>query len=139
MGNLRGLLVAAVLIVIIIAGGVFIYGKSAKKDVSNNQASPTEQTQATSQDGAQVITLTPDGFSPATLTVKAGTKVRWVNKSGQLGQVDSDPHPVHTSFPPMNFDGFSDGSSVELVFDKTGTYHYHNHLNPSQTGTVVVE
>lgn len=138
MENIKGIIVAGILILLVIAGGVFLYSKSAKKDGSTNQPTPTEQTQTTSE-GAQIITLTPDGFSPSTLTIKAGTLVRWVNKSGQLGDVDSDPHPTHTSYPPMNFGTFSDGSSVELVFDKPGTYHYHNHLNPSQHGTVVVQ
>ncbi len=139
MENLKGIIVAVFLIIVIIAGGIFLYNKSINNNTSNNQPTPTQQTQPTTQTGTQVITLTAGGFSPSTLTVKAGTTVRWVNKSGQLGQVDSDPHPTHTSYPPMNFEAFSDGSSVELVFNKPGTYHYHNHLNPSQTGTVVVE
>ncbi|MDE2026098.1 MAG: cupredoxin domain-containing protein [Patescibacteria group bacterium] len=139
MQNLRGLIVAGILILIIVAGGIYFYGKSAQKDASNTQPAPTEQTQTLGDNGAQIITLTADGFSPSTLTVKVGTRVRWVNKSGQLGDVDSDPHPTHTSYPPMNFGTFSDGSSVELVFNKAGTYHYHNHLNPSQQGTIVVE
>lgn len=139
MQNLRGLIVAAILILVVVAAGIYFYGKTASKDTSNTQPAPSEQTQTTSDSGAQVITLTPDGFTPATLTVKVGTKVKWINKSGQLGDVDSDPHPVHTSYPPMNFGTFSDGSSVELVFDKAGTYHYHNHLNPSQRGTIVVQ
>jgi plastocyanin len=138
MENVRGLIVAAIIIIIVIAGGIFLYSNSSKKEAANNQPTPTEQAQTTNE-GAQIITLSPDGFTPATLTVKVGTRVRWVNKSGELGDVDSDPHPVHTSYPPMNFGTFSDGSSVELVFDKAGTYHYHNHLNPSQRGTIVVE
>jgi plastocyanin len=140
MQNVRGLIVAAILILIIVAGGIYFYSRpSGSNNGLNTQPAPTEQTQNTSSTGVQIITLTPDGFSPATLTIKVGTTVRWVNKSGQLAAVDSDPHPTHTSYPPMNFGTFSDGSSVELVFDKAGTYHYHNHLNPSQRGTVVVQ
>jgi len=34
---------------------------------------------------------------------------------------------------------FEDGETHELVFPDPGTYNYHNHLNASQTGSVVVE
>ena len=138
MQNVKGLLVAGILILIVVGAGVYFYGNLAKKDSSNSQSS-LQQTQTPAESGAQIITLTPEGFSPSTLTIKVGTRVRWVNKSGQLGDVDSDPDPTNTSYPPMNFGTFSDGSSVELIIDKAGTYHYHNHLNPSQRGTVVVQ
>jgi plastocyanin len=137
MENSKGLIVAGILILIIVAGGVFFYGKNTHQ--KNAAIVPTTTQQPAPATTLQVITLNPDGFSPTTITVKAGTTVRWLNKSGKLGDVDSDPHPVHTSYPSMNFGTFSDGSSVELVFDKPGTYHYHNHLIPTQQGTVIVE
>lgn len=86
-----------------------------------------------------VVTLTQDGFSPSTLTVKAGTKVTWVNKSGSQVTVNSKPHPVHTNYSPLNLGSFSDGSTLSLTFDKPGTYGYHNHLNPSQSGTIIIQ
>lgn len=86
-----------------------------------------------------VVMLTADGFSPATLTIKAGTPVTWTNKSGENATVSSDPHPTHTNYKPLNLGKFSDGESLSLTFDKPGTYAYHNHLNSSQTGTVIVE
>lgn len=140
MDSIRGLVIAAVIIAIVVVGGVFLYaqpkGKSTNTPSTQQQVAPTTQVQMST---AEVITLTKDGFSPASLTVKVGTRVKWVNGSGELAALDSNPHPVHTSYPPLNFGAFSNGSSVELVFDKPGTYGYHNHLNPSQTGTVVVQ
>lgn len=132
---MRSLIIAAILIIAIIAGGIFLYRKSGPAS-QNSQI--TQQITSQSQQEVQ-ITYTANGFSPNPLTVKAGTKVTWLNKSGQTVAVDSDPHPIHTSYPPMNFGPFSDGSSVSLVFDKPGTYRYHNHLNPSQTGTIIVQ
>lgn len=133
---MRSLVIAAILIIAIIIGGIFLYRKSGP--ASQNPQTTTQQTTQTTQEESQ-ITYNGTEFSPATLTVKAGTKVTWVNKSGKTVDVESDPHPIHTSYPPMNFGPFSDGSSVTLVFDKPGTYRYHNHLNPSQTGTVIVQ
>ena len=133
---MRSLIIAAILIIAIIVGGIFLYRKSGP--ASQNSQTTQQGTPQTTQEES-TITYGTNGFSPATLTIKAGTKVTWTNKSGKTFDVESDPHQIHTSYPPMNFGAFSDGSSVSLVFDKTGTYRYHNHLNPSQTGTVIVQ
>lgn len=103
--------------------------------------STTQQTSPTNEVTKEqnVITLTKDGFSPSALTVKAGTKVAWINKSGSQAAVNSNPHPIHTSYSPLNLGSFSDGSSLSLTFDKPGTYGYHNHLNPNQSGAVIVQ
>lgn len=85
------------------------------------------------------ITLNADGFSPATLTVKAGTTVTWENKSGSGATVNSDPHPTHTAYPPLNLGFFNDGASLKLTFDQPGNYGYHNHLSPSQKGKIIVQ
>ncbi len=135
MQSIKGLVIAAIIIAVVIVGGIFFFAKQ-NPNTSNSTPTPTATQQA---ENATVITLTKTGFTPNNITVKAGTTVKWVNNSGAVGQVDSDPHPVHTSYPAMNFQPFSEGSSVELVFDKAGTYHYHNHLNPSQTGTITVQ
>lgn len=85
------------------------------------------------------ITLSTSGFSPAVLTVKVGDKVTWINQSGQEATVNSSPHPAHTDYQPLNLGSFPDGGTLSLTFDKPGTYKYHNHLEPSQTGTIIVQ
>ncbi len=85
------------------------------------------------------VILNADGFSPATLTIKPGTTVTWENKSGSGATVNSDPHPTHTAYPPLNLGPFNDGDSLKLTFDQPGTYGYHNHLNPSQKGKIIVQ
>lgn len=95
-------------------------------------ATPVTQT-------GDTITLTADGFSPKTLTIPTGTKVSWTNQSGSDGTVNSSPHPTHTDYPPLNLGNLPNGGTVSLVFDKPGTYKYHNHLNSTQFGTIIVE
>lgn len=95
---------------------------------------PVEQTS-----NEATIRVTTSGFEPQTVTVKAGTKVVWVNNSGQTVTVDSVVHPTHLVYPPLNLGEFGDGQSVSLVFDKAGSYRYHNHWKSSWTGTVIVE
>lgn len=107
---------------------------------ATQQTSPTSVTESpTVQQSENTVTLTSSGFSPSNLTIKAGQTIIWVNKSGESATVNSNPHPVHTDYPPLNLGDFPNGGTLSLTFDKPGTFGYHNHLNPSQRGTITVE
>lgn len=100
---------------------------------------PTSTPSGTMNEQTVHITLTPNGFEPASITIKTGTKVVWTNNSGQAATINSDPHPIHTDFPPLNLGSFADGQSLSLTFTTPGTHGYHNHLNPSVRGTIIVQ
>lgn len=85
------------------------------------------------------VTVGKDGFLPQTLIIKKGDTVVWINQSGENVTVNSDPHPTHNLHRFLNRGEFSQDSSVQVTFEETGTFSYHNHLNPSQRGTIVVE
>lgn len=135
-----------ILALLVVIGGAYLListGKHAATPSNTTQSSTTPSaTSPSSPSGAMeqtaAVSLTTNGFDPATITVKAGTKVTWTNNSGDSATVNSDPHPIHTDYPPLNLGSFSSGSSLSLVFDKPGTYGYHNHFNPSEKGTIVV-
>ncbi len=135
------ILISIVAVVIVILAGAFLLSNKTNKQPvvktptvqSQTEASPSAKTEEAT------VTLTQSGFDPQTLTVKVGTKVTWINKSGEEAAIDSDPHPIHTSYPPLNLGAVADGGSLSLTFDQKGTYNYHNHLNPSEKGTVIVE
>lgn len=143
MININKILIAT-LAVIVVLGAVFLLSNNANKSNTNQTTSTPTQTETTtttapSADSADAaVTITASGYEPRTMSVKAGTKVVWTNSSGQIGNVSSVPHPTHSTYPPLNLGDFSDGETVSLVFNEPGTYGYHNHLNASQTGTVVV-
>lgn len=124
----------------VIALGVVLLGGRNKE----TQTTPINSTQVPiqNQQPPQTVTVTVDssGFSPATLTIKAGTRVQWDNNSGGEISINSDEHPTHSLYPELNdLNIVTNDSNVSLVFDKPGTYTYHDHYNPSRTGTVVVE
>ncbi len=72
-------------------------------------------------------------FGPATLTVKAGATVTWVNG-------DDIPHTVvsddHTTFKSKVLDT---DQSFSFTFAKPGVYAYFCSLHPHMTGKVVVQ
>lgn len=143
MTNRLAILVIA-LIVVFGAAILFLGNNSGKQNNTVNQETPKTTTVSPSPETNKkitetIVTLTQNGFSPQTITIKKGTKVIWVNKSGTVATVNSAVHPTHRLYPALNLGEFDNNSSVQLIFDKEGTYQYHNHLNPNQTGTVIVE
>jgi plastocyanin len=114
-------------------------------NVSINVTNPSPATSATVND-------TASGFTPGSVTIKVGGTVTWLNQSGGQMWIASAVHPTHSSYDGTTrdahcaagytgatpFDECSAGNSYSFTFTKVGTWAYHNHLNPSQTGTVVV-
>lgn len=134
----RTILIAIVGIVIVVGIVALFMFSQNNKSAQNNNPGPSVAAVNPNEEIATVV-LGPSGFAPATLTIKAGTRVTWINKSGTSAILASNNHPTHTLYPPLNLGEFGDGSSVQLVFDKPGTYGYHNHLNPDEGGTIVVQ
>lgn len=98
-----------------------------------------------------MATVTYDGttFSPASVTIKKGGTVTWTSTGGEMW-VASAQHPTHTAYSGTNlqehcaagatksFDQCASGGTYSFTFDKAGTWNYHNHLNASARGTVIV-
>lgn len=84
------------------------------------------------------VSIENDGFHFSLIDVPIGSTVRWTNNSNSNVSINSDPHPLHTDYPPLNLGIISPGASVQLKFEALGKYRYHNHLNPSQKGWVQV-
>ena len=85
-----------------------------------------------------LITYTDSGFSPVQVSVKVGDTVTIKNGSKANVQVNSAPHPAHTQFPELNIGAIAPGESKSVKLTTAGTKKYHNHLNPSQSGSIVV-
>ncbi len=145
--------IVVIIVVVVLAAGAFALTKNKDKTSDANTEAPTtsqtasntNQTQNTEQQAAgtetdgTTITYSNDGFSPSTLTVKSGTTVTIKNSSSKVLQFDSNPHPDHTDNPELNVGTVSPGKSATFTVTKTGSHGYHNHLNTSDTGTLVVE
>jgi plastocyanin len=71
-------------------------------------------------------------FDPATITVRVGTRVRWINASGNIHNVTFEDSSVGHSATMASKDSF------EITFKKEGTYKYRCTFHPGMEGTVVV-
>jgi plastocyanin len=142
---------AIAVIVILVIGGLALANKDKnnKPETGANTAPTSQSAQPANnssnnqagndQSQSSTITYSNNGFSPSTLSVKVGTVITIKNTSSNPLQFSSDPHPQHTDDPELNMGALSSGQSQTLTVTKTGTHGYHNHLNPGDTGTLVVQ
>ena len=148
-------LIIGLVLVLIIAGLVFIKQKGGGEVLAptNGESAVTEETgqapegsQLTSPapqptgPATQTVTYATSGFNPQSLTIKAGDTVIFKNNSAADFWPASGPHPAHTNYP--EFDAKKDistGESYSFTFTRTGSWKYHNHLNPNLTGTITVQ
>ena len=85
------------------------------------------------------VTYDGSSFSPTSITIELGDNVEWTNNSSSFIEIASNPHPIHTEYPPLNLGLVQpNGGAVSLTFNEIGTFGYHNHLNETQTGEIVV-
>ncbi len=154
--------------IIVIGGGAWWFTSQSTPTpaIVDNSAMPSGDTNSASNSdtGTQVgvdvsvntapmsatITYNGDSFSPQQVTIKKGGTVKWVNSSGHSMWVASAQHPSHTVYsgtareahcPDASgtaFDQCQPGGDYSFTFTKTGTWGYHDHLNASLFGKVVV-
>ncbi|MDP3948878.1 MAG: cupredoxin domain-containing protein [bacterium] len=151
-------LILIFLVVVIIAFGWIMYGKNIS---SNPQGAILQQEQksatlATAQAGGffidktyvVIVTYADNGFSPSEITIPKGSAIIFRNYSSKKMRVASNPHPGHSGYPATggcigstfdSCDNIPPKVSWSFVFDSSGTWGYHDHLNPSQNGTVTVQ
>ena len=72
-------------------------------------------------------------FSPATLTVSAGTTVTWTNLDSTTHKVVSD------SGSELDSPNMDNGNTYVHTFNTAGTYAYHCGIHTYMKGTVIVQ
>lgn len=132
------IIIGVVVAAIVIVAAVLLLGNkpaAGPADSSGSStAAPTNTTPA-----AATITYSSSGFSPATVTVKTGDTIAIKNTSNQTMQFDSDPHPVHTDDTDLNAGVVDPGQTKTFIVTQKGSFGYHNHLNPSDMGKIIIE
>jgi plastocyanin len=84
--------------------------------------------------GSPTVNVKIDNFSftPATLTVKAGTQITWTN-------ADDIPHTVVSDSQEFKSKVLDTNETFTFTPSKPGTYSYFCSIHPKMTGKVVVE
>ena len=145
-------LVWLIVLVVLIGGAVYLFRGDFTEKRDEMKATSTAE-EAVPQD-ANAIIYTDGGFSPSPLTVKAEEIVVFKNESAREVWPASAAHPTHTVYPGSDiekcdsavpgemFDACGPvmpGESFSFTFKEVGEWAYHDHLNASYFGKVVVE
>jgi plastocyanin len=95
--------------------------------------SPTTAASVSATGGSTVqVIMSNKAYDPATVTVKVGDTVTWVNQ-------DSPQHDVVADNGEFKSSLFDKGATFSFTFTKAGTYPYHCSIHPGMNGTVVVQ
>ena len=117
---------------------------SSATSYGNNPPPPPPAPPPAPAPGTSSVSIGDFNFTPASVSVRAGTTVKWTNNgstshsvtaddgsfnSGNLGGSMPDPYDPYTSTP---------GASFQQVFNTPGSYPYHCTLHSNMTGTITV-
>ena len=148
------IIIGIIILIVIVAGSYLLFmNYSAPADNSNVSTQLTNQeTPITSQEmppaGQNIVVYTDNGYSPNPIKIKVGDTVTFKNESSQSMWTASAMHPTHNQYPTTGgcwgstFDacqGIQPGDSWSFKFDLAGNWKYHNHLNATHFGSIVVE
>lgn len=138
IGLSRGkkLLLSLLLILVLAAiAWLYIQKTDSKKPVVPKS---TSTQQAAAVEGA-TISIISSGVSPANVSVKKGQIVVWKNDDKVAHQIAADPYPTNTSLPELGRgEVLQPGDTFSFIYEKSGTFTYHDNLNPYTIKGVVV-
>jgi len=109
----------------------------------NINVSSIKQTEAKSPISfvpTQTISFTQNGFEPKYAIVKINKEVTFKNTSDQPVQIASDPYPTDDALPDFaSHKPIYPSEKYEYTFTHIGEFGYHNELNPSISGKIMVK
>lgn len=136
------------MIIILLVGYFFLSSRKATSPTKDSDQEATQQSAITVDKTATgtadinslVIKYTANGFQPNKLKVSTGSIITFVNESNSPMWVASNPHPAHTDLSGFDSQrGLGKGEKYSFTFTIPGTWGYHNHLTPANTGVVIVD
>jgi plastocyanin len=84
------------------------------------------------------VAIVDFGFSPATITVAAGSTVSWTNTGQSIHSVTSDTGAFDSSPSCPTGSCINPGGTYSHLFAAAGQFTYHCRVHANMTGTVVV-
>jgi len=93
---------------------------------TSDHQSPTDVVQTTS------VTIANFAFSPASISVSAGSTVTWTN-------TDATAHTTTSDAAGWDSGAIAQNGSFAHTFNTKGTFTYHCSIHPNMTATVTVQ
>ena len=110
---------------------LILSGSNGCTKTSTYMTGTTPTPSATAGPGTNAVFIQGMLFSPATISVSAGTTITWTNK-------DAVTHTVTSNSGAFNSGNIAPNGTWAFTFAVPGTYNYACTIHSSMTGTVVV-
>jgi plastocyanin len=85
------------------------------------------------------VRITATGFEPATLSVKKGTQITWINTQDTLRQIMANPFPKGTDLPGLKSEILNNNQTYTYTANTVGSFGYHDQQHPTVNGTLIVK
>jgi len=132
-----------------VSGEPFTNPPTEPPPTSDESTTTTTTTTTVSTEVAATVIYRESGYSPSTVTIPVGSAVTFTNAtpSSEMWPA-SAMHPTHAVYPTTGgcigstFDSCTaipSGGSWTFTFDEVGTWNYHDHINASKFGKVIVQ
>jgi plastocyanin len=115
---------------IAIASVILLASASSQTKLQNGSGKVVQAAAGT--DAAPQVIIDNYAFSPATLTVKVGTTVTFINH-------DDDAHTVDSTQGKFKSATMNKGDKFEFRFTEAGEYPFYCRFHPKMTGKVIVQ
>lgn len=96
---------------------------------SDNHSAPASTSSA---DNAFEVKIDNFAFVPAQVTVKAGTRVIWINR-------DDIPHTIDSADGKFRSGALDTDDHFQFRFSEPGEYPFFCRMHPKMTGTIIVK
>jgi len=115
--------IVAIVVVIIVIGGIYYF-------MQQYSAAPVNQNNNNVVKTGNTVDIRNFAFNPATLTVKVGTTVTWINNDSVTHAIKSDT---------FNSGNLAKGQTDQYTFNNRGTFDYSCRIHPSMKGQIIVQ
>ena len=109
---------------------IMVSGQSLASDASGSAMHKTVGAAGSTDTGTE-IKIDNFAFVPAAVTVKAGTRVIWVNH-------DDIPHTIDSTEGKFRSGALDTDDHFQFRFDEPGEYQFFCRMHPKMTGKIIV-
>jgi len=132
-------IIAGTVIVVVFAGAAYFVGRNSAKDSAQTpEAAPViprvGDAPVTPAAPFVSINIKKGSFDPATITIKKGTEVVWVNTDAVAHTVTSDDGGI-----TLNSQSIPAAHSFAHLFTEAKTVSYHCAIDRAMKGTIIIE
>lgn len=114
---------------ITLLSAILIFSNSCSKDSPDDTT--TGNNPGSNGPGTNEVWIQGMSFTPSSITVSAGTTIKWTNK-------DATAHTVTSNNGSFDSGNVASNGTYSYTFNTAGSFPYHCTLHPNMTATVIV-